>query len=129
MRSLHLLGRFREGGGSIKLFEHGQAACDALQEQLAITGKAAAIHPSGTGESFIVFKLAKERPEALFAWISPSDLLEPEICRTSTDAAPTTGGFSVSPGSGFGTYGWKPEISRTRMCLACLWKGRIGEVK
>ena len=46
----------------IKLFEHNQTAYDAVQEQLAQTGKAAVIHPTGTGKTFIAFKLAEEHP-------------------------------------------------------------------
>ena len=39
------------------------------------TGKAAVIHPTGTGKSFIAFKLAEENPSACFCWLSPSEYI------------------------------------------------------
>lgn len=35
-------------------------------------GKAAVIHPTGTGKSFIAFKLVGTHPDALFLWLAPS---------------------------------------------------------
>ena len=45
----------QSGGGSmaIKLFEHNQQAYKSVVAMLAETGKAAVIHPTGTGKSFI----------------------------------------------------------------------------
>lgn len=36
-------------------------------------GKAAVIHPTGTGKSFIAFKLAEDNPQKTFCWLSPSE--------------------------------------------------------
>ena len=36
----------------IRLFEHNQAAYDAAVSMLSESGKAAVIHPTGTGKSF-----------------------------------------------------------------------------
>ncbi len=38
-------------------------------------GKAAVIHPTGTGKSFIAFKLAEECPSAKIVWLSPSEYI------------------------------------------------------
>ena len=47
----------------IQLFEHNKIAYDAVRKQLAETGKACVIHPTGTGKSFIAFKWIEEHPE------------------------------------------------------------------
>jgi superfamily II DNA or RNA helicase len=57
----------------IKLFEHNQTAYDTAVSLMAETGKAAVIHPTGTGKSFIGFKLAEQRSEARICWLSPSE--------------------------------------------------------
>ena len=38
-------------------------------------GRAAVIHPTGTGKSFIAFKLIEEHPDAQFLWLSPNDYI------------------------------------------------------
>lgn len=38
-------------------------------------GCAAVIHPTGTGKSFIAFKLIEEHPDAQFLWLSPNDYI------------------------------------------------------
>lgn len=38
-------------------------------------GCAAVIHPTGTGKSFIAFKLIEEHPNAQFLWLSPNDYI------------------------------------------------------
>lgn len=42
---------------SIELFEHNRQAYDSAVAMLAAAGKACVIHPTGTGKSFIGFKL------------------------------------------------------------------------
>lgn len=54
------------------LFEHNQTAYDAAVAMLAQTGKAAIIHPTGTGKSFIGFQLCVDHPEETVCWLSPS---------------------------------------------------------
>ena len=39
------------------------------------TGKAAVIHPTGTGKSFIGFKLCEDYPDKLVCWLSPSEYI------------------------------------------------------
>ncbi len=42
---------------------------------LETTGKAAIIHPTGTGKSFIGFKLCEDFPEKKICWLSPSEYI------------------------------------------------------
>lgn len=57
---------------AIELFEHNQRAYDNVLSMLSKTGKAAVVHPTGTGKSFIGFKLCEDNPEKRILWISPS---------------------------------------------------------
>ena len=56
----------------IRLFDHNQAAYDAAVSMLSEAGKAAVIHPTGTGKSFIGFKLCEDNPDKAVCWLSPS---------------------------------------------------------
>lgn len=47
----------------IELFEHNQTAYQAALDMLKTTGKAAIVHPTGTGKSFIGFKLCEDYPD------------------------------------------------------------------
>lgn len=38
-------------------------------------GKAAVIHPTGTGKSFIGFKLCEDSPDKTVCWLSPTDYI------------------------------------------------------
>lgn len=60
---------------NISLFEHNQNAYDAAMAMLSEIGKAAVIHPTGTGKSFIGFKLCEEHPRARVCWLSPSEYI------------------------------------------------------
>ncbi|MBQ9806472.1 MAG: Helicase associated domain protein, partial [Clostridia bacterium] len=59
----------------IQLFSHNQAAYLAALEMLHETGKAAIVHPTGTGKSFIGFKLCEEFPKSMVCWLSPSEYI------------------------------------------------------
>ena len=59
----------------IQLFSHNQAAYLAALEMLSKTGKAAIVHPTGTGKSFIGFKLCEDHPDSLVCWLSPSEYI------------------------------------------------------
>lgn len=59
----------------IKLFEHNRSAYEAAVAMLAETGKAAIIHPTGTGKSFIGFKLCENIPDKTILWLSPSEYI------------------------------------------------------
>ncbi|MBR1383493.1 MAG: Helicase associated domain protein [Ruminococcus sp.] len=60
---------------SIELFEHNRQAYDSAVAMLAAAGKACVIHPTGTGKSFIGFKLCEDNPEKTVCWLSPSDYI------------------------------------------------------
>ena len=60
---------------SILLFEHNQIAYNAAISMLSETNKAAIIHPTGTGKSFISFKLCEDNPDKMICWLSPSEYI------------------------------------------------------
>lgn len=60
---------------SIDLFEHNRQAYEAAITMLDKTGKAAVIHPTGTGKSFIGFKLCEDNPDKTILWLSPSEYI------------------------------------------------------
>lgn len=59
----------------IDLFQHNQRAYDEAIKLMEKEGKAAVIHPTGTGKSFIAFKLAEDNPQAEIVWLSPSEYI------------------------------------------------------
>ena len=59
----------------IDLFEHNRTAYDSAVSLLSETGKAAVIHPTGTGKSFIGFKLSEDHPDKVICWLSPSEYI------------------------------------------------------
>ena len=61
--------------GMIKLFEHNEKAYNSVVAMLEETSKAAVIHPTGTGKSFIGFKLCEDNPDKTICWLSPSDYI------------------------------------------------------
>lgn len=56
----------------LSLFEHNQRAYEAAVKLMETNGKAAVIHPTGTGKSYIAFKLCEENPQKTVCWLSPS---------------------------------------------------------
>lgn len=56
---------------AIRLFEHNQQVYDAAVVMLSGTGKAAIIHPTGVGKSFIGFKLCEDNSDKNILWLSP----------------------------------------------------------
>ena len=50
------------GENMIQLYEHNQTAYESVLALLPQSGKAAVIHPTGTGKSFIAFKLVEDHP-------------------------------------------------------------------
>ena len=59
----------------IDLFEHNQTAYEKVRAMLAARGKAAVVHPTGTGKSFIAFKLAEDNRSSRVLWLSPSEYI------------------------------------------------------
>ena len=60
---------------AIELFPHNENAYLAALSMLRETGKAAVIHPTGTGKSFIGFKLCEDHPDKRICWLSPSEYI------------------------------------------------------
>ena len=60
---------------SIKLFSHNQSAFKSALDMLDSVGKAAVVHPTGTGKSYIGFKLCETFPEKTVCWLSPSEYI------------------------------------------------------
>lgn len=56
----------------MQLFPHNKTAYEAAVKMLAERKKAAVIHPTGTGKSFIGFKLCEDNPDKTICWLSPS---------------------------------------------------------
>ena len=56
----------------IELFDHNQKAYEAAKQLLSETGKAAIVHPTGTGKSFIGFRFCEERSDERICWLGPS---------------------------------------------------------
>ncbi len=57
------------------LFDHNQKAYEAAVSMLEGTGRAAIIHPTGTGKSFLAFQLCADRADRKVCWLSPSEYI------------------------------------------------------
>lgn len=73
----------------IELFEHNQTAYHAALAMMKTTGRAAIVHPTGTGKSFIGFKLCEDFPDKVICWLSPSEY----IFRTQIENLAASGAF------------------------------------
>ena len=60
---------------AIVLYPHNESAYHAALSMLTVTGKAAVIHPTGTGKSFIGFRLCEDFPEKRICWLPPSEYI------------------------------------------------------
>lgn len=60
---------------AISLFGHNETAYYAALSMMKNTGKAAIVHPTGTGKSFIGFKLCEDNPNKKICWLSPSEYI------------------------------------------------------
>ena len=60
---------------AVQLFAHNRQAYNAAVDMLNRTAKAAVIHPTGTGKSFIAFKWVEEHADERFVWLSPSEYI------------------------------------------------------
>ena len=59
----------------LQLFEHNEKAYRAAVQMMEECGKAAIVHPTGTGKSYIAFKLIEEHPAGTIFWLSPSEYI------------------------------------------------------
>ena len=60
---------------ALQLFEHNAKAYQATVKMMQQYGKAAIVHPTGTGKSYIAFKLIEDHPDAVILWLSPSEYI------------------------------------------------------
>lgn len=60
---------------ALRLFEHNEKAYRAAVRMMEQYGKAAIVHPTGTGKSYIAFKLIEDNPEKAVIWLSPSEYI------------------------------------------------------
>ena len=95
---------------SIRLFEHNRTAYEAAVVMLRDTGKAAIIHPTGTGKSFIGFKLCEDNPQKTVLWLSPSEY----IFKTQLEALKKVSGY-VPENVKFFTYAKLMNLSETEI--------------
>lgn len=76
---------------SARLYKHNLIAYEAAVKLLEETGKAAIVHPTGTGKSFIGFYLAEQNPDKKVCWVSPSEY----IYRTQKENWKKSGGENL----------------------------------
>ena len=60
---------------ALRLFEHNEKAYKSAVRMMEQYGKAAIVHPTGTGKSYIAFKLIEDNPEKVVIWLSPSEYI------------------------------------------------------
>lgn len=60
---------------AVTLFSHNEKAYRNALKMLSEKGKAAIVHPTGMGKSFIGFKLCEEHPDKTVCWLSPSECI------------------------------------------------------
>ena len=99
---------------AVSLFHHNQTAYDAVVAMLSETGKAAIVHPTGTGKSFVAFKLCEEHLDKRICWLSPSEY----IFKTQKENLASTGA-DVPQNITFYTYAK----------LVLLSEGELSEIK
>lgn len=72
---------------AISLYPHNASAYEAAVSMLTETGKAAIVHPTGTGKSFIGFMLCEDHPDKTVCWLSPSEYIFQTQLENLRDAA------------------------------------------
>ncbi|MCD7885010.1 MAG: Helicase associated domain protein [Lachnospiraceae bacterium] len=100
----------------VVLFDHNQSAYDAAVGLMKQTGKAAIIHPTGTGKSFIGFRLCADHPEENILWLSPSEY----IFKTQRENLKAATGGEVPQNITFCTYAklmWMDEKEMAEICM------------
>ncbi len=60
---------------ALRLFEHNEKAYHAAVRMMEQYGKAAIVHLTGTGKSYVAFKLIEDNPEKVVIWLSPSEYI------------------------------------------------------
>ena len=70
------------GSVPVRLYPHNQKAYTLAAAMLEESGRAAVVHPTGTGKSFVAFKLIEDHPTATFLWLSPSEYIFKTQCES-----------------------------------------------
>ena len=73
---------------ALALYEHNQKAYHSALAMMEEAGRAAVIHPTGTGKSFLAFKLAEDHPQDRIVWLSPSRYLAAQQCENRRKSDP-----------------------------------------
>ena len=60
---------------ALRLFEHNEKAYHVAVRMMEQYGKAAIVHPTGTGKSYIAFKMIEDNPEKVVIWLFPSEYI------------------------------------------------------
>lgn len=60
---------------ALDLYEHNANAYVAACEMMDKYSKAAIVHPTGTGKSYIAFQLIEDHPHEVIIWLSPSEYI------------------------------------------------------
>ena len=60
---------------ALRLFEHNEKAYHAAVRMMEQYGKAAIVHLTCTGKSYVAFKLIEDNPEKVVIWLSPSEYI------------------------------------------------------
>ena len=80
---------------SIGLYEHNRTAYNAALKMLLNEGRAAVIHPTGTGKSFIGFKLCEDNKNKRICWLSPSEYIFKTQLENVKKCAPSFNGDNI----------------------------------
>lgn len=80
---------------ALDLFAHNQKAYAAAVEMLGQYGKAAIVHPTGTGKSFIAFQLVEDNPNAVVLWLSPNEYIYKTQLESAQKVDPLFDGTSI----------------------------------
>ena len=92
---------------AVELYQHNRTAYGNALTMMAQTGKAAIIHPTGTGKSFIAFQLALDNPDKRICWLSPSEY----IFKTQLENLADANGGVVPENMIFYTYAKLPLLT------------------
>lgn len=60
---------------ALDLYEHNLKAYEAVEKMLAEQNRACVIQPTGTGKTYIIFKLLEKHRNKRFLWLGPSEYI------------------------------------------------------
>ena len=59
----------------VVLYRHNKIAYESACDMLSTVKRVAIVHPTGTGKSYIAFKMIEDNPDRQFCWLSPSEYI------------------------------------------------------